>query len=49
MQLSSYPNAAIMMQVLSVQLVTELSDALTRNGKATLAVPGGSTPGPLFY
>ena len=48
MQLSSYPNAAIMMQVLSVQLVTELSDALTRNGKATLAVPGGSTPGPLF-
>jgi len=48
MQLSSYPNAAIMMQALSVQLLTELLNALIKNGKATLAVPGGSTPGPLF-
>ena len=48
MQLSSYLNAAIMMKSLSVQLLAELLNALTKNGKATLAVPGGSTPGPLF-
>jgi len=48
MQLSIYPNAAKMMQALSVQLVAELLNTLTKNGKATLAVPGGSTPGPLF-
>ena len=48
MQLYSYPDSAIMMQALSAQLVTELLNALAKNGKATLAVPGGSTPGPLF-
>tara|TARA_B110000090_G_scaffold28566_1_gene29724 strand:- start:178 stop:855 length:678 start_codon:yes stop_codon:yes gene_type:complete len=48
MHFSSYPNAADMMQSLSVELVTDLLGALTENGKATLAVPGGSTPGPLF-
>ena len=48
MQLYSYPDSAIMMQALSAQLVTELLNALSKNGKATLAVPGGSTPGPLF-
>ena len=37
-----------MMQSLSVELVTDLMGALAKNGKATLAVPGGSTPGPLF-
>ena len=48
MQLSSYSNAAEMMQNLAVQLADELSSALVQNGRATLAVPGGSTPGPLF-
>tara|TARA_B100000768_G_C11255759_1_gene366324 strand:+ start:624 stop:1301 length:678 start_codon:yes stop_codon:yes gene_type:complete len=48
MHFSSYPNAADMMQSLSVELVTDLLGALAKNGKATLAVPGGSTPGPLF-
>ena len=48
MQLSSYLNAAEMMQSLAVQLADELSAALAQNGCATLAVPGGSTPGPLF-
>tara|TARA_B100000767_G_scaffold235456_1_gene228716 strand:- start:259 stop:936 length:678 start_codon:yes stop_codon:yes gene_type:complete len=48
MHFSSYPNAAAMMQSLSVELVTDLLGALAKNGKATLAVPGGSTPGPLF-
>ena len=48
MHFSKYPNSADMMQSLSVELVTDLMGALTENGKATLAVPGGSTPGPLF-
>ncbi len=48
MHFSSYPTAADMMQSLSVELVTDLLGALAKNGKATLAVPGGSTPGPLF-
>ena len=48
MHFSSYPNSADMMQSLSVELVTDLLGALAKNGKATLAVPGGSTPGPVF-
>ena len=48
MHFSKYPNSADMMQSLSVELVTDLLGALAKNGKATLAVPGGSTPGPLF-
>ncbi len=48
MQLASYSNTAEMMQSLAAQLADELSAALVQNGRATLAVPGGSTPGPLF-
>ena len=48
MHFSKYPNSADMMQSLSVELVTDLMGALAKNGKATLAVPGGSTPGPVF-
>ena len=48
MKLSSSQNAAEMMQSLAVQVADELSAALAQNGRSTLAVPGGSTPGPLF-
>ena len=45
MQLTSYQNATEMMQALAERLASELSSVLVQNGQATLAVPGGSTPG----
>ena len=48
MQLLSYQNATEMMQALAERLASELSSVLVQNGQATLAVPGGNTPGPLF-
>jgi 6-phosphogluconolactonase len=48
MQLTSYETASEMMQSLSAQIASELSAAIALRGRACLAVPGGSTPGPLF-
>ena len=48
MQLTSYETASEMMQSLSVQIASQLSAAIGLRGRACLAVPGGSTPGPLF-
>ena len=48
MQLTSYENASEMMQSLSAQIASELLAAVALRGRACLAVPGGSTPGPLF-
>ena len=48
MQLTSYETASEMMQSLSAQIASELSAAIVLRGRACLAVPGGSTPGPLF-
>lgn len=48
MQLTSYETASEMMQSLSVQIASQLSAAIELRGRACLAVPGGSTPGPLF-
>ena len=48
MELLSYQNAAEMMRALAERLASELSSVLVQNGQATLAVPGGSTPEPLF-
>jgi len=48
MQLASYENASEMMQSLSAQIASELLAAVALRGRACLAVPGGSTPGPLF-
>ena len=48
MQLASYETASEMMQSLSAQIASELSAAIALRGRACLAVPGGSTPGPLF-
>ena len=48
MQLTAYETAAEMMQSLSAQTASELSAAIALRGRACLAVPGGSTPGPLF-
>ena len=48
MQLTSYETASAMMQSLSVQIASQLSASIELRGRACLAVPGGSTPGPLF-
>jgi len=48
MQLTSYETASKMMQSLSVQIASQLSASIELRGRACLAVPGGSTPGPLF-
>ena len=48
MQLLSYQDTTEMMEALAEQVASELFSALLQNGQATLAVPGGSTPGPFF-
>jgi 6-phosphogluconolactonase len=47
MILQTYPDRAALMAGLASVMVKELATAL-RNGPATLSVPGGTTPGPVF-
>ena len=47
MILQTYPDRAALMAGLASAMVKELATAL-RNGPATLSVPGGTTPGPVF-
>ena len=46
--LVEYPDAEMMMIDLANKIAGEINTALTANDFATLAVPGGTTPGPLF-
>lgn len=48
MQLQEYPDAEIMMMDLADRLASELRSALAGNEFASFAVPGGTTPGPVF-
>lgn len=48
MDLNVYPDREMMMLDLANQLAGELADALHTGERATLAVPGGTTPGPVF-
>ena len=48
MQLKEYPDAEMMMMDLADTLASELRSALSINDTASLAVPGGTTPGPIF-
>lgn len=48
MNIVEYPDREMMMIDLANILAGELKSALTSHGSATLAVPGGSTPGPVF-
>ena len=48
MNFVEYADAEMMMMDLADQLASELSSALRANGTASLAVPGGTTPGPIF-
>lgn len=48
MTLIEYPDRAELMRNLGEQIVKNLAAALDTHGKASIAVPGGSTPGPVF-
>ncbi|MGJ8588795.1 MAG: 6-phosphogluconolactonase [Yoonia sp.] len=48
MKLVEYPDAEMMMMDLADKLASELSSALRANDTASLAVPGGTTPGPIL-
>ncbi|ADO42774.1 6-phosphogluconolactonase [Ketogulonicigenium vulgare] len=48
MEFIEYPDSDIMMITLANQIAGELRQALTGGERASLAVPGGTTPGPVF-
>ena len=48
MQLIEYADAELMMMDLANILASELRQALSLGERASIAVPGGSTPGPIF-
>ena len=48
MQLIEYPDAEMMMMTLADRLAGEISNCLAAHDHASLAVPGGTTPGPVF-
>jgi 6-phosphogluconolactonase len=48
MKLETYPDREMLMLGLANRIAGQLADFLRRDGKATLSVPGGTTPGPIF-
>ncbi len=48
MDLRTYPDAEMMMMDIANIIAGELEAALFNDGRVTLAVPGGTTPGPIF-
>jgi 6-phosphogluconolactonase len=48
MDFVAYPDAELMMMRLADALASDLRMALDGGGRASLAVPGGTTPGPAF-
>lgn len=48
MSLHEYPDADLMTMQLADTLSSELKSALLTHDRVTLAVPGGTTPGPVF-
>jgi 6-phosphogluconolactonase len=48
MKLEIYPDREMLMLGLANTIAGQLADFLRRDGKATLSVPGGTTPGPIF-
>ena len=48
MELKTYPDRELMFLSLADQIAAQLGDFLRRTGAASLCVPGGSTPGPVF-
>ncbi|TVP99710.1 MAG: 6-phosphogluconolactonase [Roseinatronobacter sp.] len=48
MEFHEYPDREMMMLRLAQRISSELGESLRANGRATLSVPGGTTPGPVF-
>ncbi|MFN7052392.1 MAG: 6-phosphogluconolactonase, partial [Gemmobacter sp.] len=48
MKFVEYPDAEMMYLALANQITSELGAFLRRDGHASLCVPGGTTPGPVF-
>lgn len=48
MDFQAYPDRDMLMLSLADRIAGQLADFLRREGRATLAVPGGTTPGPVF-
>jgi 6-phosphogluconolactonase len=48
MKLEIYPDREMLMLGLANTIAGQLADFLRRDGRATLSVPGGTTPGPIF-
>lgn len=48
MEFVEYPDRDLMMLSIADRITSELSEALRGNDLATLCVPGGTTPGPIF-
>ncbi len=48
MQLETYPDREMMMLSVADKIAGQLGEFLRRDGRATLSVPGGTTPGPIF-
>ncbi len=48
MNLIEYPDRDLMFMALADRIATEVGTAIRQNGRATLTVQGGTTPGPVF-
>jgi len=48
MKLETYPDREFLMLGLANVIAGQLADFLRREGRASLCVPGGTTPGPIF-
>ncbi|QUS35428.1 6-phosphogluconolactonase [Falsirhodobacter algicola] len=48
MNFNEYPDREFLYLQLANRIASELGDFLRREGRATLCVPGGTTPGPVF-
>lgn len=48
MKLETYPDREMLMLGLANTIAGQLGEFLRRDGHATLSVPGGTTPGPIF-
>ncbi|MEY4696761.1 MAG: 6-phosphogluconolactonase, partial [Pseudomonadota bacterium] len=48
MKLETYPDREFLMLGLANAIAGQLADFLRREGRASLCVPGGTTPGPIF-
>jgi hypothetical protein len=48
MKLETYPDRDFLCLGLADLIASQLAETLRREGRATLSVPGGTTPGPIF-